>query len=432
MSLNKEWFEKRDQFIAQQKELGSFTLKESLEELDKSMHYFFDLGILSQRDFTTTTTNCTQLTALGELFYVDKYQQIFITPENLKKLKQALKNWDNFTVDYPMFESGLVGEISVRNQKHVAFKVRAGSSRHRMTFRMNEARDPLSIFGITEGSPSILKVWNDFNQCVTLIENDEKAPTNIEIATDPDAIETLSSPWHPLVQRYFRGNMHELGFENNLRVLKNEIESTYSVPSSKWQPIISYFDMVRPPHRTSQELQGQGSENEAEVELISPRAINQFGLVDPQLIEPSLQNTRNLQRYSMVKPGDVLMYKSPADRKTVKVAYYPIECSQEYLCSEMQLSILRVEESGNWDGKRLFLFLNSIAGQKLLEYTFRYFSPNEMARMSLMPRQLSRLEVPELEQKRASELDDKYIHLTELITQRLNIEEQISSLMQQN
>ncbi|MCA0936687.1 hypothetical protein LCL85_14195 [Vibrio alginolyticus] len=208
MSLSKEWFEQRDQFIAQQKELGSFTLKESLEELDVTVPYFFVLGILSQRDFITTTTNLTQLTALGGLFYVDKFQQIYLTPANLDKLKQALEDWDNFTIDYPLFESELVGEISVRNQKRVEFRVRSGCSRHHMKFRMNEARDPMTIFGITGESPSILNVWNDFSQCVTLIENDEKSPTNIEIATDSDAIETLSSPWHPLVQNYFRSKIN--------------------------------------------------------------------------------------------------------------------------------------------------------------------------------------------------------------------------------
>ncbi|WP_281189371.1 hypothetical protein [Vibrio diabolicus] len=430
MSLSKKWFEQRDQFIAQQKELGSITLKESLEELGATLPYLFDLGILTQREFTSTTSNFTQLTALGGLFFVEQCQQIFISPENLNKLKGALEDWDNFAINYPLFQSNEVGKISIRNQTQIEFRVEAKRFRHRMKFRMEDTRSELAIFIDSEDSNQLLNVWNDFSQCVTLIENGDKSPTNIEIATDTNAIETLCFPWHPLVQRYFRSKMHGLGFERNLSVLKDEIDNTYAVPHSEWQPVTAYFDTVRPERRANQELQGQSSESEVEVELVNLKAINQFGIVDPQLIAPSLRNTRNAQRYCTVKPGDLLLYKNPADKKQVQVAYYRSECSQEYLCSEL-FTVLRAKEFSHWDGKRLFLFLTSLAGQTLLEYTFQDFSINGLAQMRLKPRQINQLEIPELEQKRASELDDKYLRLKDLIAQKLKIEDHIRTLMQE-
>lgn len=428
MSLSKEWFEQRDQFIAQQKELGSITLKESLEELDATLPYLFDLGILTQREFTSTTSNFTQLTALGGLFFVEQCQQIFISPENLNKLKEVLEDWDNFDINYPLFQSDEVGKISIKNQKQIEFRVDAKHFRHRMKFRMEDTRSELAIFIDNEDPNQLLNVWNDFSQCVTLIENEDKSPTNIEIATDTDVIETLCFPWHPLVQRYFRSKMHALGFERNLNVLKDEIENTYAVPHSEWQPVTTYFDTVRSERRANQELQDQNSESE--VEVINLSSINQFALVDSQLIAPSLRKARNVQRYCTVKPGDILLYKNPADRKQVQVAYYPIECSQKYLCSEL-FTVLRAKEFSHWDGKRLSLFLASLAGQTLLKYTFRDFSVNGLAKMRLMPRQINQLEIPELEQKRASELDNKYLRLKDLIAQKLKIEDQIRTLMQE-
>ena len=428
MSLNKEWFDQRDQFIAQQKEQGCFTLEQALEELDATLPYFFDLGILTQRELSNNINNFNQLTELGGLFFVEQYQQIFITPANLNRLKLALESWDHFTIDYPIYQSDILGKIAVRNQTHVKFRVNARRFKHKMTFQIKESRSEIATFLNSEEADQLLNVWNDFSQCVALIENEDKSPTNREIATDSDAIETLCAPWHPLVQRYFCSKMHELGFEHNLNVLKQEIESKYSMASSEWSDIDSIFDVVRPARQGQAEELPPNSSEEVEVQLITPKSFNKFGLVELERIEATYRNAQQVQRYSPVNPGDVLLYKS-ADRKTVKVAYYSIEDQRTYLCSEL-FAVLRAKDNEHWDGRRLFLFLTSRAGQRLLEYTFRDFSVNEQAQIRLSPRQLSKLQIPQLDSQSASELDDKYSQLTNLLQLKADIEQQIAALMQ--
>ncbi|MEZ9323118.1 hypothetical protein AB4161_22675 [Vibrio sp. 10N.286.51.E5] len=427
MSLSKEWFEQRDQFIAQQKEQGCFTLEQALEELGTTLPYFFDLGILTQGEFTTATTNFTQLTPLGGIFFVEQYQKIFITPANLSRLKQALESWDNFTINYPLYQSDMLGKLSVRNQTHIKFAVDARRFKHKMTFRIKESRSEMAAFLSSEDTNQLLNVWNHFSQCVALIENDDKSPTNTEIATDSDAIETLCAPWHPLVQRYFRSKMNELGFEHNLNVVKQEIESKYSMASSEWSDIDSVFDMVRPTRQSQAEELPPNSSEEVEVQLITPKSVNKYGLVEIESIEATYRKVRQVQRYSPVNPGDVLLYKS-ADRKTVKVAYYSIEEQHTYLCSEL-FAVLRAKDNEHWDGKRLFLFLTSRAGQRLLEYTFRDFGVNELAQIRLSPRQLNKIQIPQLDSQSASELDDKYSQLTNLLQLKADIEQKIAILM---
>lgn len=427
MSLTKEWFEQRDRFIAQQKEQGCFALAQALEELVATLPYFFDLDILTQGEFTTATTNFTHLTPLGGMFFVEQYQKIFITPANLSRLKQALESWDNFTIDYPLYQSDMLGKLSVRNQTHVKFRVDARRFKHKMTFRIEESRSEMAAFLNSESTNQLMNIWNDFSHCVALIENEDKSPTNREIATDSDAIETLCAPWHPLVQRYFRSKMHELGFEHNLNVLKHEIESKYSMASSEWSDIDSVFDVVRPARQGQAEELPPNSSEEVEVQLITPKSVNKFGLVELECIEATYRKAQQVQRYSPVNSGDVLLYKS-ANRKTVKVAYYSIKDQRTYLSSEL-FAVLRAKGNEHWDGKRLFLFLTSRAGQRLLEYTFREFSVNELAQIRLTPRQLSKFQIPPLNSQSASELDNKYGQINGLLQQKANIEKQIAALM---
>jgi hypothetical protein len=430
MCLSKEWFDQRDQFIAEQIELGNYTLDAALEALNVTPAYFFDLGILTLRKFSTDTINFTELTAIGGLFFIEQCQQIFITPDKLNRLKQALEDWDNFSIDYPLHQSEFTGKLSARNQTHFEFKVDGRLFNHRLKFRIEDTRNELALFISGDDSKQLLKVWNDFSQCVGLIENQDKSPTNIDIATDNDAINTLCNPWHPIVQRYFRSKIHELGFEHNLIVLKQEIESKYSMASSEWSDIDSAFEVVRPAQRRQPEELPPNSSEEVKVQLITPQSVNKFDLVELERIDATHRKAQQVQRYNPVNPGDVLLYKS-ADRKTVKVAYYSIEDQHTYLCSELFV-VLRAKGNENWDGKRLFLFLTSLAGQRLLEYTFRDFSVNELAQVRLSPRQLSKLQIPQLNSKSASELDDKYSQLSILLQQKDDIEQQIAHLMKRN
>jgi hypothetical protein len=244
-----------------------------------------------------------------------------------------------------------------------------------------------------------MNIWNDFSQCVALIENEDKSPTNREIAIDSDAIETLCAPRHPLAQRYFRSKMHELGFEHNLNVLKLEIASKYSMASSGWIDIYSVFDVVRPAREGQAEELPPNSSEEVEVQLTTPKSFNKFGVGELQRIEATYRNAQQVQRYRLVNPGDVLLYKS-ADREIVKVAYYSIEEQRTYLCSEL-FAVLRAKG-------------------------------NELAQIRLSPRQLSKLQIPQLNSKSASELGDTYSQFSKLLQQKDDIEQQIVHLMKIN
>ncbi|MEZ8882546.1 hypothetical protein AB4559_06245 [Vibrio sp. 10N.222.51.C8] len=428
MSLTKEWFEQRDQFIAEQRELGNYTLDTALEALNATPAYFFDLGILTQREFSTNTTNFTELTAIGGLFFVEQCQQIFITPEKLNTLKLALEDWDNFSIDCQLHQSEFTGKLSARNQTHFEFKVDARLFNHRLKFRIEDTRNELALFISGDDSKQLLKVWNDFSQCVGLIENQDKSPTNIDIATDNDAINTLCNPWHPIVQRYFRSQMHQVGFKHNLKILKCEIEQTYSVPNSEWHSLTQTFDLVRPSRLDSIDDPHLGSGHEIEVQQLDPNAINQFGMIDTQALKTAMLKVDNRQRYCLAKPGDILLYKS-INKKKVNVAYYSAEHQKEFVCAD-RFCVLRPTTFGPWNGKRLFLFLKSQTGQTLLEYTFRDFSVNALAQLRLTPRQLNSLEIPNLKPAQALDLDEKYRRLEQLINEKNDIEAQITTLIQ--
>ncbi|WP_042011566.1 hypothetical protein [Aeromonas fluvialis] len=430
MSLTKEWFEQRDKFIAEQQELGSYTLAAALEELNTNAAYFFDLGILTQREFSTSTINFTQLTGIGGLFFVERCQAIFIKPEMLGKLKLALEDWDNFSINYPLVLSDFTGTISVRNQSYFEFKVDARLFRHRLTFRIKDSREEFAQFVRGEDSTQLLNVWNDFCECVTLIENEDMTPTNIDIASDSDAIKKLCFPWHPIVQRYFRSRMHQIGFEHNLKTLKCEIEQTYSVPNSEWHSLTQFFDLVRPNRLNNITNAQLSSMDDIEVQLLTYKDVNEFGIAGSDKVEKTTKKNRNLHRYCTVMPRDVLLFKD-VYRKKVKVAYFPGEDKKAFLCSDL-FTVIRAKAGSQWNGERLFLFLTSLVGQTLLEYTFCDFSVNELQQVRLTPRQLSKLEIPKLDQNRASELDDKYSQLNKLMQQKANIEQQITNLMKIN
>ncbi|MCL1067228.1 hypothetical protein L2735_10455 [Shewanella olleyana] len=428
MSLSKEWFDKRDKFIALQKKQGNYTVGEAIEWLNSSISCFYDLGVFTQAEFSIMAPGHTELTPVGRLFFVESFQQTFISPKNLYKLKEALNDWDNFSIQYELFESDLVGTIAVKNQKHVKFKTEGSLFNYKLSFNVENINSELNSIFFSKNSDNILNIWNDFSQCVSLIEAEDKSPTNAEIATDKDTMETLCLPWHPLVQRYFRNKMHLIGFEHNLAVLKNEIEATYSVDNSEWRSINASFVTARPSCQIeSNETQVYATE-EVEVKLINQKSINLFGIVEPNTVERVIRKRSYLKRSSWAQPGSVLLFKS-ADRKHVKVAYYPESYTQPILCSEV-ISIFQAKGLSLWDGKRLFLFLTSKAGQTLLEYTFRDFSINELTQMRLTQRQINLLEIPQIDSTAAQNLDNKYCQLQNLFKQKNYIESQIKALLQ--
>lgn len=431
MSLSAEWFEKRDLFINQQKDLGSLTLKEALIELNLELPYFFDLGILTQREFSTATTNHTKLTSLGGLFFIEQYQQIFISRIMLDKLKIALVDWDNFTIEYELAETNLKGTLSLRNQKHVKFQVNSKRfEHHRLSFRIKDIDDELSVLFNDDQSHDVKSIWEDFCQSVSLIENENKQPSNLEIATDDATIETLCAPWHKLVQRYFRGRMHQIGFEINFTALKKDIEHTYALQEPNWVSINELFESLPPSRAHVGNEEPSNLDAEIQVELLNYKAINEYSLVEPERIEHVTRKIRHIRSYRTVTPGDVLLYKNNTEKK-VQVAYYPIENNKDFSCSEL-FTILRAKNSSRWDGKQLYLFLLSDLGEKLLEYVFRDFSVAEIAQPRITSNKLRMLKIPLLTSVQATKLNERYEYLQGLINQKTDIDNQIRSLIRKN
>ncbi|CAM3166331.1 hypothetical protein [Vibrio rarus] len=429
MSLTKEWFDQRDHFIATQTELGHLTLDSALEALSVTSRYFFDLGILTQRDLSTTSMNLTQLTVLGGLFFIEQNQQIFITPDNLIKLKQSLENWDDFTLQNPLAESDVVATIAVRNQRTVTLTVSGGEYRHHLRFQVKQIQSKMERLMGNDDSAQLLNIWNNFIECVNIIENQPLSTTNVDIATNEELISHICSPWHALIKRHFRSQMHQIGFEHNLATLKAHIKQAYSQPNTKWLPCNQYFELVRPERDALIDSGLVNEEGEMDVRLLLPKSINPFGIVEPQKIELSKRKVRSQNSCILVNPGDILLYKG-GDRENIKVAYYPADYPQQEIYCQGIFSVLRAKEGSNWDGKRLFLFLASQVGKTLLEFTLKHFSVNGLAHYRIFPSDLRKLELPDLSQVKSHYLDNKYNHLIQLLEQRQSIEQQIDDVLE--
>ncbi|ABM04200.1 hypothetical protein Ping_2469 [Psychromonas ingrahamii 37] len=311
MCLTKEYFDGRDQFIEEQNKQGNLTHQVAAQELGVETSYLFDIGILTSRELNTATTNLTQLTLLGGLFFVESYQQIFISKTKLETLKKALQNWDNFVLELDIVdpEISLTGQLSVKNQKNVNFLINGDLFQHRLKFRIDDVHDEMSCFPDSDNSSHLQTVWQNFCECGLLIENNKKSPTNLEIATDADTIETLCASWHKLVQRYFRSKMHQIGFEHNLLQLKKEIEQSYSTSEPEWFPLTQYFSKVRPVRGNNDGISLPETEQEEKsVEVVTHKSIDEFGFIQPSLIENTTRRLRSLRESPQLQPGDVLLW----------------------------------------------------------------------------------------------------------------------------
>lgn len=425
MSLTKAWFEKRDQFIEQQNSLGNYTLHAAMEKLNLSLPYLFDMGILSQQELSLTTSDFPQPTSLGGLFFVEQYGQVFITPDNLALLASSLEDWDNFSIDYELSGSDQVGKISVRNQAHIKFQANA-KSRYQLNFHIEDIDSGYDIFSENKESLKLLNLWKDFSECVNFIEDENKSPGNVEVAEDNASIETLCAPWNKLVQNYFRRKMYEIGFESNLDKIKLSIAEKYTGLLSRWAPITDYVDIVRP-ERTSEHTSRDAAD--IPVMALTFTSIDENGFVDPEQIPLTTKSPHHLQHYSTLQPGDVVLFKN-RNTQCIDVAYYSPEHKEAYLCSEF-FRVLRSKETNLWDGKRLFLFFKSQSGQTLLEYAFRDLPGVALPNHRLSPRQLNRLQVPELGSVQAEQFDRQYQQLLNLVSQKREIEQRIQAVLLQ-
>lgn len=220
--------------------------------------------------------------------------------------------------------------------------------------------------------------------------------------------------------------MYEIGFESNLEALKRNIDEKYANLPSRWTPIPDCFDIVR-----SERVLDHSSQEAEDIQVMALTftSIDENGFVDPKRIELTTKSPRHLQHYSRVQPGDVVLFKN-RNTQCIDVAYYSSEHQEAYLCSEF-FRVLRAKETSPWNGKRLFLFFKSQSGQRLLEYAFRDFPGVALPHLRLSPRQLNRLEVPELCSAQAEQFDRRYQQLLNLVSQKREIEQQIEAALLQ-
>ncbi|MFS1439358.1 hypothetical protein [Shewanella sp. 10N.286.48.A6] len=421
MSLTKEWFVGRDQFIDEQSKLGNYTLEQAMAELDVTLSDFFGLGIICSKELTTASTSLFKLTSLGGLFFVDKYQQLFISSVNLKKLKQALECWDNFTVEFEDANTNIISKISIKKQQHVTFYINENPFIHQLKFRLDDVRDEVNMFSDNESPKLLLSLWEQFCECVRFIENSDKSPSKIEISADSRSIEAICVSWHDVIKNYFSSQMNQIRNEQNLVDLKSEIECSYSAIGGEWDNILNLYSSVRA-LKLKRLLSDSDDQIETIIEMVSTKSIDEFGLVTPELVE-SRAIKKNL--CIALKSDDVLIYKDRV-RKQIKVAYFLHEKSTEFnLHTNQFFRVLRSKGNSNWDGKRLFLFLQSQAGKKLLEYTFLCETAYQRALPQIDQRQLNLLKVPMLSDDQATVLDTRLTDLLELIHQRQRLKKQI-------
>ncbi|MEZ9924466.1 hypothetical protein BCV02_13000 [Vibrio breoganii] len=96
MCLTQEYFDERDKSHKQFKQLGFLTLEQACEELKVDTQSLYDVGVLESAELTTARCNLTTLSAIGRLFFVEEYQEIFISSENIERLRRALTTWGRF------------------------------------------------------------------------------------------------------------------------------------------------------------------------------------------------------------------------------------------------------------------------------------------------------------------------------------------------
>ena len=416
MSLNKEWFEHRDQFINEQINLGHLSLQAVMEELDLTFLDLSDLNLLDSRDLSTASVNPTKLTRLGGLFFTEKYQSIFITQEKFTQLKLALENWENFTVEFQCGEPKNRGKISIKRRDDIRFRIDGNILKHSLRFRVCDSEQQ-DILSISDDSSFLTRIWEQFCDCVLLIENEDKSPTNSEISADQNAINTLCAPWHPIVQNYFKGAMHKLGFEDNFQQLKNKIAKAYSFFDYEWQSVREFYNSVGPVRASCEPLELDIPN--MTVNYVTPKCVNEFSFTEPEEIQTSAYR---MKEYIKLQPGDVLLFKT-RDTKQVRVAFHSSELDECY--TSRGFYVLRAKGGNNWDGKRLFTFLQSQIGKQILEHTFKYFSAIQKAFPIITPSQVSLLKLPVLSVEQSKVLDNRLAEVLSLMKQRKALTESI-------
>lgn len=385
----------KDQFIQAQEQSNNISLQEACRRLQVNEQYLFDMNILTTRHYTSMQFDLVQLSSIGGLFFFEKFQQIYITETKLKALKAALEEWDQF-IYLPQLGLNTVmqqAEIFAHQQSTFTFKIR-GTANHKLRFQHKE------IEGGLENGEHLLSLWKDFEKCIHFLE----AKSSNDIAGySAYFLTSKSSHWHPLVKSYFKRTVRrfkkviaDTTFKGKLRELQeSQIQRHYKQPV-QWLDLTKSFTLKRPLRLATRDQELQ------QLKILSFRDVDQFDCLQSPVTtrESRGNNICELQQ------GDVVLYN---DNNVIKAAFYQDQITGKEFASSM-FCILRVnEEAKLWNNKRLFMYFLSPIYQKILQHTFSETSNNRILAHRIHPNKIKLLQLPELSEYSAQQLDDQFL-----------------------
>ena len=393
---------------------------QAMTELNVTEQELCAMGILVKIEVTDKNVNPFNLAPIGSLFFTERFPELLISQTKLKSLKLAINSWDDFTVLLEGTKStSISGEVSVNRQRTVTYqinKLETLASPHLIKSSIDSGHLRNPNFYSERNTP--INIWNDFCQCVQLIENTTSSPTNIELACNADMLNQHSEFWHPSVQSYFQCEMYKIGFQQNLYNMQEEIESqSPSSNSVNWSALPVYFSQVR---RISRDSVNNDlvvtANNETIIDFAELNSIDKSGVVDKRHVKTMSRYMSLMYNLTAIKHGDVLLSKNKED-ESVDIAYYSFETTKT-VYADSEFVVLRANQSnGHWTGKYLFLFLQTSAGKKFLEYVLQDFTkvqrvrPNRQRMPTINERQLNLLELPDLTDNQAAVLDERFLDI---------------------
>ncbi len=435
-----------EQNVDKEAEQETLSLEQVLLELNLTRQRLCRMGILCNLRINHKNSKPFKLGALGLLFFETRqdqwisnstgtqehYPDIFITKANLEKLMVAIENWDDFTISmvYPKAPH-IKGIISVYRQRKVTYQILCSDLiKYHYTIETKLERPTTKYTHSSNFGGDPARIWNEFCESVLLIENNDKSPTNIDLACDAEELNRISKYWHASVRSYFLYEMYKLGFRQNLdNIQQKEVGTSLLQGALKWRTLPCYFTQVSEISRqyvnTDLVLT---DENKTIIDFAEPCDIGEFSIINKHSIKTTHEEMRRMYSMIKIKQGDVLFYKN---NQTVSVAYCSeINDKNVYVSSNHIVLRANNQDEQNlfysaWLGEYLFLFLNTKTGTQLLDHILQYSTENSDKSKDLNIEQINQLELPDLTQEQMLVLDNRIVDILNLCNKQEEMKMQI-------
>lgn len=425
MCLTKEFFNGRDETIKAHQDNGDLSVVQACKKLNIESSQLFAMGLLTTRDFTTASVNVTALTEIGGLFFTEQYQQIYITQEKCEQLRNALLNWNDFQIqrEVETDQSPLTCSINVLNQKR--FKLRCDDRSYLLSFTLKDIPEMLddldAIFHDNKSTTLLSAIWDDYCESIISFKAYQAISQNLLQPTNEADLINTSQAWHPLVRKLIKNKIKQLNFSYALSRMQKQYTKDNG-GSVTWQSITTLFQVVRP-EKPANNTNATAIEGKLEIELFTLSSIDSFACIQADKLKKRYLPIRSNERLILMQPGDIILYKS-SDRPTVHIAYYHADNHQAHYASGLFCVLRPLSDNEAWNSQRLLTFLRSQLGVKILQTTFTDHSVRAIAQPKLMPRELSKLQLPSLSKHTIARLDQCF-------NESQTIQQQINALMYQ-